>query len=104
MTVEGCQPAKPDDHRIALATEPRNVTWMVMRDVLRLVVIGVGTGVAALLALTRAVQSQLCELTAPDPSTLALATAGLALVACAAGYLPGLRASRLDPMVALQYE
>ena len=52
----------------------------------------------------RAVQSQLYGLTAHDPSTLVLAAAGLGLVACAAGYLPALRASRLDPIVALRYE
>jgi ABC-type lipoprotein release transport system permease subunit len=52
----------------------------------------------------RAVQSQLYGLTAHDPSTLVLAAAGLTLVACAARYLPALRASRLDPKVALRYE
>ena len=90
--------------RMALGADGSKVIWMVMRDVLMLIAVGVGVGVPASLALMRAVQSQLYGLTAHDPSTLVLAAAGLALVACAAGYLLALRASRLDPMVALRYE
>ena len=90
--------------RIALGAARGNVIWLVMREVLLLVGIGVVAGVSASLALTRVVQSQLFGLTPHDPLTLGLATAALALVACAAGYIPALRASRLDPMAALRYE
>jgi predicted permease len=90
--------------RMALGAAQGNVIWMVMREVLLLVAIGVIAGVLASLALTRLVQSQLFGLTPHDPATLVLATIALAFVACAAGYIPAYRASRLDPMKALRYE
>lgn len=90
--------------RMALGAAQGSVIWMVMREVLFLVVIGVVLGVPASLALSKLVQSQLFGLTPHDPSTLALATVALAFVACAAGYIPAWRASRLDPVRALRYE
>ena len=90
--------------RMALGAARGHVIWMVMREVLLLVAIGVTAGVIFSLMLTRVVQSQLFGLTPHDPFTLALATAALVFVACAAGYIPAWRASRLDPTVALRYE
>jgi predicted permease len=90
--------------RMALGAAQGDVVWMVMRDVLILVGIGIAVGVPAALALTSVVRSQLYGLNTHDPITLILATVGLAVIAFAAGYIPAIRASRLDPMRALRYE
>src|SRR6266851_3872319 len=79
--------------RMALGAEQGKVIGMVMREVVMLIAIGVGVGVPAALVLTRVVKSQLYGLEAHDPWTLGLATALLAMVACAAGYVPALRAA-----------
>ena len=82
----------------------KDVLWLVMREVLMLIAIGLVAGLCAAIGLTRLVQAQLYGITSHDPLTLALATLGLAVVACAAGYIPAIRASRVDAMEALRYE
>jgi predicted permease len=90
--------------RMALGAFQGDVIWMVMREVLWLVCIGIGAGLAAAIGLSRFVQAQLYGITGQDPITIALAGLLLAVVACGAGYIPALRASRIDAMRALRYE
>jgi putative ABC transport system permease protein len=90
--------------RMALGAEQARVLRMVLGEVLLLIGIGLGAGVAAALATTRFVSSLLYGITPTDPITLTLAAGVLASVAALAGYLPARRASRLDPMTALREE
>jgi predicted permease len=90
--------------RMALGALRGNILWIVMREVLLLAGIGIGIGLAAALALTRLVQSQLYQTAPTDPLSMSLALAGIAFVAGLAGYVPALRASRVDPVQALRYE
>jgi predicted permease len=90
--------------RMALGAERMHVRWLVMREVLILVAVGIGIGVPAALLSTRLVASMLFGLHGNDPFSLLAAVLVLLSIAALAGYLPARRASRIDPMVALRYE
>jgi ABC-type antimicrobial peptide transport system permease subunit len=66
--------------------------------------IGIGTGLLGGLALGRAVSSLVFGVRVRDPLTFAAVAVALASVALAASVIPALRASRVDPIVALRYE
>jgi predicted permease len=90
--------------RMALGAGAARVRWMVLRQVGKMVLIGGIIGVAGALALSKAAQSMLFEMTGADPLVMSASVLVLGLVALAAGYVPARRASRVDPMQALRYE
>jgi predicted permease len=90
--------------RLALGAEPSGVIWLVMREVLVLLAIGLAVGIPAAIGLGRFVSTQLYGIQANDP-WIAIATVTLlAVVSAAAGLIPAHRASRINPILALRYE
>jgi predicted permease len=90
--------------RMALGALRGNVIWIVMGEVLVLIGSGIAVGVPLALALSSLVRSQLFGLEPYDPLTLIFSTLALAFVAGLAGFVPALRASRIDPNTALRHE
>jgi ABC-type antimicrobial peptide transport system permease subunit len=90
--------------RMALGARPGDVVGLVLRQGFRLIVPGLLTGSVVALAASRIVGGMLVNVSASDPLTFASAAAFLALVAALASFLPALRATRVDPMVALRNE
>ncbi len=90
--------------RLALGAEPSDVLWIVMREVLVLLGIGLAVGVPSAIGLGRYVSSQLYRIQPNDPWMAIGTVVLLALVSAAAGLIPATRASRIDPILALRYE
>ena len=90
--------------RMALGAERRAVLWMILRDTLTLLGVGVAIGIPAAAGAARLVRSQLFGFDASAPGPFLFAGAVLAVIALLTGLVPALRASRVDPMVALRYE
>jgi ABC-type antimicrobial peptide transport system permease subunit len=90
--------------RMALGAAPGRVRSMVMKQVARMTLVGGVVGLGAAVYVGRLAESLLYQMKGYDPVVLAGSTTALALVALAAGFIPALRASRVDPMHALRYE
>jgi len=90
--------------RMALGAQRNSVLWLILRESLLLVVIGVGIGMPAILAAGQWIASLLFGVMPADMAALSSAAAilfGVGILAC---YIPARRATRVEPTVALRYE
>jgi predicted permease len=90
--------------RMALGADQLTVLRMVLRDGVRLTLMGVAAGAVASIAAARALGHLLYGVGPTDPLTFAAVGLLLVVVATIASYLPAARATRVDPVVALRNE
>jgi putative ABC transport system permease protein len=82
----------------------RSVRRMVMMSGLRWLLVGIGIGVPASIALAKILQSRILGIESADPLTLVAVSLLLMAVGLTACYFPARRATKVDPMIALRYE
>jgi putative ABC transport system permease protein len=90
--------------RMALGAPRSHVLRMVVGQAMLLALIGIVIGAGLALAMTRLMEGLLFEVTPADPLTFVTVSAALAGVAALASYVPGRRATRVDPVIALRAE
>jgi predicted permease len=90
--------------RFALGAPRPRVLFMVFRESMLLVAIGLAIGVPLVFAASRLIGPMLFEVSPNDPKIVGLAVLVLLAVGAWSGYLPAFRASRVDPLVALREE
>jgi putative ABC transport system permease protein len=88
--------------RMALGAQSHNIVFLVLKQGLRLTILGVAIGLAGAFGLTRLIERLLFGVSATDPLTFILIALLLTLVALLACWMPARRAARVDPLVALR--
>jgi ABC-type antimicrobial peptide transport system permease subunit len=90
--------------RIALGAEPAGIRWTVVAQALTPVATGLGSGVLVALGIAPLLRGRLFGIAPSDPRVFTLAAIVLGTVCGVAAYVPGRRASRVNPMVAMRSE
>jgi ABC-type antimicrobial peptide transport system permease subunit len=90
--------------RIAVGAQPRVILGAVLLEAMWPVFIGVGLGIPGAMLSFRLISTMVFEVTSTNPSVLAYSTTILVGGSLLAAYLPALRASRIDPVVALRMD
>jgi len=90
--------------RMAIGAQRGDVLSMVVGGGMKLALVGVAIGLAAAMALSRALDTMLFEVAPSDPTSYAATAIVLLVVAALACYIPARRAMRVDPIVALRAE
>jgi len=90
--------------RIALGAQPKSVLRLVVKEGMKVGLVGIGIGLAAALAAARVLSNIVYGLPVHDPATFASVAAALTVIALGACYVPARRAAKVNPLVALRYE
>ena len=90
--------------RMALGARRSDMLWMVVRETLSLVALGIAIGIPLAAASKRLIASMLFGVNTTDPTTISVAVLVMLASASLAGYLPARRATKADPLAALRYE
>jgi len=90
--------------RLALGAQSHMLLWMILRESLLLLVLGLAAGIPVALSTTRFLKSLLYELSPLDPVAISIAIGAVAVMTIAAAWLPARRATRIDPVRALRTE
>ena len=102
MSYSVAQQTREIGIRIALGAQRRDVLRMTVKEGLKLVGVGLLIGLTSAFVLTRVMESLLFGISATDPVTFGIICVVLLMVAALASYIPALRATTVDPMVALR--
>jgi putative ABC transport system permease protein len=89
---------------MALGATARDVFFLVMKDAMKLAVIGILLGLIGTFVLTRIMSTQFYEISPSDPTTLLAASVTLLLIAALATFLPAWKATRVEPVSALRVQ
>jgi ABC-type antimicrobial peptide transport system permease subunit len=90
--------------RIALGASRRAMMRFVLRDVARMLVLGVAFGTVGAVLVAGVTRSMLFGLSPTEPAVFLIAASVLVSAALVAGWLPARRAARIDPVIALRHE
>ena len=90
--------------RLALGAHRSGVQWMVLRQSLWMVALGLAIGIPVSLALTGFVQKTLYGIQPTDPASFTAAVVLMTVVGAAAAWIPARRAAHVDPIQALRSE
>jgi predicted permease len=90
--------------RLALGARSHMLLWMILRECLLLLVLGLVLGVPVALSSTRILKSLLYDLSPLDPTAISIAIAAVTVMTIAAAWLPARRATKINPMLALRAE
>ena len=90
--------------RLALGARSHMLLWMILRECILLLALGLALGVPVALSSTRVLKSVLYELSPLDPTSISIAIVAVTVMTIAAAWLPARRATKIDPMHALRAE